>query len=166
MNTIPSPVKQDDNTNRQYLGEWCGNLYSVYWIGKSKETRFQVFEWDKDSSKWFEKYSVSASKIFSEFPSAVREVKGNLSEYPTAVREEMRKLTYNYHILAVMSGDGREEPAIVLAIRGAIISYNFVLDTVQMLLVIPELQSYVSQLGAFPFMGTFCPTSPWTSGHS
>lgn len=151
---LPPKPQSYCNYKLRYFGESRGHLHVVY-IRSLSAIRFNVHEKDRITLKWSVKYRVHISRLISAFPEIVRKPSDderNLTEHPDKM--------YAFIILCVLKGEKEEDSALVLAIPGKVISYNFKNKTTTMICELPSQVVDVSCLNyitAFHFIGTLYP---------
>ncbi|KAK1387348.1 F-box domain-containing protein [Heracleum sosnowskyi] len=95
----------------RYFGEFSGHLHLVY-VRDQSAKRFRVLELDHVRKEWVPKYHVQINRLISQFPEVVEKVTDN-------------KCEYQFSILSVVRGEKEENSALVMAIPGKVVSYNF-----------------------------------------
>ncbi|KAM1087433.1 hypothetical protein ACFX15_012571 [Malus domestica] len=114
IGSMPSPPSDEHWSKRRfrYFGESGGHLHLVEIYGPST-TQFQVFELERDYSKWICKYQIDISPIIDAFPEMVR-------DYLHPHHHD--SLFYAFVLLFVQETE--EGSSLLLHIPGKFISYN------------------------------------------
>ncbi|XP_022737367.1 F-box protein At5g07610-like [Durio zibethinus] len=113
---MPMPEIPDDwnqSFKCRYFREFGGRLHLISTNGRHSTRQFDVYEMEKDSSRWFVKYQVDLNAL--------------ISTYPEMTRSNSHPADWDYHafrVLAVVCKE-REGSFMVLHIPGKIISYSF-----------------------------------------
>ncbi|GMI95366.1 hypothetical protein like AT5G07610 [Hibiscus trionum] len=111
---IPLPDDWNQHANIRYFKESGGLLHLILTNGRHSTRQFDVYEMEKDTSRWFVKYRVDLDAL--------------ISEYPEMVRSNSGPSDWDYHafrVLAVVVSKENEGSFLVLHIPGKAISYNF-----------------------------------------
>lgn len=114
---IPMPEIPDDWNQQakcRYFGESGGHLHLILTSGKHSTRQFDVYEMEKDSSRWFVKYKVDLNAVISDYPEMTRSSNSHTSDW-------------DYHSFRVLSVVCKESEGsfMVLHIPGKVISYSF-----------------------------------------
>ncbi|KAK6945206.1 F-box domain [Dillenia turbinata] len=108
-------LREGQNSRKvKYFGESNGHLHLVE-ICMPRSTLFDVFELERDYSRWVVKYRVDLSEMTFVHPGMVR------IEF-----EECHPKHYAFRILCILRQGEETNATLVVAIPGKIISYNFI----------------------------------------
>ncbi|XVF08515.1 hypothetical protein REPUB_Repub07fG0009700 [Reevesia pubescens] len=112
---IPMPEIPDDWNQEKcrYFGEFGGHLHLILTNGRQSTSRFDVYEIENHSSRWFLKYQVDLDEL--------------ILAYPEMTRSYSHPSDWDYHafrVLAVVSKEN-EGSFLVLHIPGKAIAYIF-----------------------------------------
>ncbi|XWS51568.1 hypothetical protein CRYUN_Cryun12cG0187900 [Craigia yunnanensis] len=113
---IPMPEIPDDWNQQakcRYFGEFGGRLHLILTNGKQSTRQFDVYEMEKDFSKWFVKYQVDLNAL--------------ISAYPEMTHSNSHPSEWDYHAFRVLAVVCKEIKGsfMVLHIPGKAISYSF-----------------------------------------
>ncbi|KAK8516219.1 hypothetical protein V6N13_025727 [Hibiscus sabdariffa] len=110
---IALPDGWNQHARIRYFKESGGLLHLIFTNGRHSTRQFDVYEMEKDSSRWSVKYRVDLDAL--------------ISEYPEMILNNSGPSDWDYHayrVLAVVSKEN-EGSFMVLHIPGKAISYNF-----------------------------------------
>ncbi|XP_059636872.1 F-box protein At5g07610-like isoform X1 [Cornus florida] len=115
LGTMPGIPNSGDWGERRYryFAESNGHLHLIEIYG-TQTSQFDVFEMERDYSKWFVKYRVDLVGIVNAFPEMDR------SHLDTRCINY-----YAYSILSLVREDHEDESALLVHIPGKVLSYNF-----------------------------------------
>ncbi|KAK9275279.1 hypothetical protein L1049_022541 [Liquidambar formosana] len=115
LRTMPMPPIQSGQSIRTYrfFGESRGHLHLVEFFGYFT-IQFDVFELERDYSKWFIKYRVDLDVVTTAFPEVLR-----IQPDPLLHRHHCVFLVFS-----VVRGETENESSLVLYMPGKVISYN------------------------------------------
>uniref|UniRef100_A0A5B7BZX2 Uncharacterized protein n=1 Tax=Davidia involucrata TaxID=16924 RepID=A0A5B7BZX2_DAVIN len=97
----------------RYFGESNGHLHLIEIYG-TRTTQFEVFEMERDYSKWFVKYRVDLDDIVTAFPQMVR-----------SYLDTRDMNYYAFSILSLFREENEGQSVLVFHVPGKIVSYNF-----------------------------------------
>ncbi|KAA8533899.1 hypothetical protein F0562_031416 [Nyssa sinensis] len=116
LETMLMPLVPDGWDERRfgYFGESRDHLHLVEIYGPST-SRFNVYEMERDYSKWFVKFRVDLDPVSTVFPEMIRS-----HLHPWDLRY------FSFVLLSLVRGEKDEDSFVVLHITGKAIRYNFV----------------------------------------
>lgn len=112
------PVPDDSETyNRMlgYFGESRDHMHFVDHIHENGETRVNVYEMERDYSRWFVKYRVDLSQVSTAFPEII----------PSSLIQRLASQEHLFSILCVVRGELDEDSCLVFGVPGKVLRYNF-----------------------------------------
>ncbi|XVE56433.1 hypothetical protein DITRI_Ditri04bG0008700 [Diplodiscus trichospermus] len=112
----PMPEIPDDWNQQaecRYFGEFGGRLHIILTNGRQSTRKFDVYEMEKDFSRWSVKHQVDLNAL--------------ISEYPEMTRSSSHLSDPHYHAFRVLAVVSKENQGsfMVLHIPGKAISYSF-----------------------------------------
>ncbi|XVE63852.1 hypothetical protein DITRI_Ditri07aG0054500 [Diplodiscus trichospermus] len=107
------PYDWNQNAKCRYFGEFGDRLHLVLTNGRHSRSKFDVYQMERDVSRWFVKYQVDLNALISAYPEMT-----NSSSQPS---------DSDYHAFRILAVVCKENEAsfMVLHIPGKAISYSF-----------------------------------------
>lgn len=99
----------------RYFGGSRDNLHLILSNDSYQSKELDVYEMEKDYSRWFIKYRVDLSQVISVFPEMIR----------SSINHPPDMDSYAFQVLAMIRGENEEESSLVLHLPGKVICYSF-----------------------------------------
>ncbi|XP_021855432.2 F-box protein At5g07610-like [Spinacia oleracea] len=118
LHSLPElPMKETDHVDHHYIFEYFGHSqgYLHYVVTSPTLRHFEIFEMNKEYSRWFLKFKIDLSALARKFPNMARKFLGGYT----------LDLSYECDVLSVFRGqDENNQFKVLLSIPGEVICYS------------------------------------------